>query len=220
MANLQRGSIGPQVKDLQRRLNARLLPSPGLQDDGKFGALTDAAVRRFQRANRLSVDGIVGPKTKAALNQAGATPTPSPTPSSAPIPTPIPTPTAGGFKVSLPHVASFEGQVLGPPPYQGECAAGVQVIFSRAGIILGLTRTWRPGVRVRGNNVPAGTAIASFQNNRYWKHAAILIRETSVGLDVWDQWAGQPWHRRTLRFNDSDTANGSNNGNLFYVITR
>lgn len=35
--------------------------------DGVFGDLTEAAVRAMQRAANLTVDGIVGPNTKAAL---------------------------------------------------------------------------------------------------------------------------------------------------------
>jgi len=35
--------------------------------DGAFGSLTDAAVWEYQKAKGLSVDGIVGAKTWAAL---------------------------------------------------------------------------------------------------------------------------------------------------------
>lgn len=62
---LRRGSRGSAVMDLQRRLTqAGFNPGPV---DGIFGQGTDSAVRAFQRARGLSVDGIVGPNTWAAL---------------------------------------------------------------------------------------------------------------------------------------------------------
>ena len=69
---VRRGSRGPAVIELQTRLNAwlRATPSSGLAllvIDGDFGARTDAAVRAFQRARGLTVDGIVGPNTWNAL---------------------------------------------------------------------------------------------------------------------------------------------------------
>jgi peptidoglycan hydrolase-like protein with peptidoglycan-binding domain len=49
-----------------------LLCAVGLQveQDGLFGRETLFAVKRFQTAARLTVDGIVGPKTWAALDAA------------------------------------------------------------------------------------------------------------------------------------------------------
>jgi peptidoglycan hydrolase-like protein with peptidoglycan-binding domain len=47
----------------------------GVVVDGNFGAKTEAAVRAFQRAHGLLPDGIVGPKTWAALDGV-----PNPTP--------------------------------------------------------------------------------------------------------------------------------------------
>jgi V8-like Glu-specific endopeptidase len=69
---LRRGSQGPAVTELQTRLNTWLMrtPSAGLPliiVDGAFGSKTDGAVRAFQRAMNLQVDGVVGPQTWGAL---------------------------------------------------------------------------------------------------------------------------------------------------------
>ena len=57
---LWRGAHRPWVTTLQRRL--------GLQESGLFDSQTEARVRAFQRANGLVPDGIVGPKSWAALD--------------------------------------------------------------------------------------------------------------------------------------------------------
>jgi len=58
----------PEMRDEVRRLQ-ELLVERGLrvQVDGFFGNGTDEAVREFQRATGLDDDGIVGPRTWAAL---------------------------------------------------------------------------------------------------------------------------------------------------------
>jgi hypothetical protein len=64
---LFRGSEGPEVAQLQRRLNEEEFIAD-LVVDGIFGPRTEAAVKSFQRsAGGLKVDGIVGPATAAAL---------------------------------------------------------------------------------------------------------------------------------------------------------
>lgn len=65
MPTIRRGSTGDAVRTLQEKLG-------GLTVDGIFGAKTEAAVRNFQRARGLQVDGIVGPKTWAALLGTGS----------------------------------------------------------------------------------------------------------------------------------------------------
>jgi DNA invertase Pin-like site-specific DNA recombinase len=56
-----------QVRQAQRALRRRGydLGAPGV--DGRFGPLTEAAVRQMQSDHRLSVDGIIGPRTRKAL---------------------------------------------------------------------------------------------------------------------------------------------------------
>jgi hypothetical protein len=67
-----RGQIAPgegrQVRLLQRAL-AELGYKPG-RVDGKLGTKTRQALERFQRQAGLEPDGIAGPKTLHALNQA------------------------------------------------------------------------------------------------------------------------------------------------------
>lgn len=62
---LKKGSRGTEVKKLQEQLS-KLGHNAGAVD-GIFGTKTYNAVRAFQRASGLAVDGIVGPKTKAKL---------------------------------------------------------------------------------------------------------------------------------------------------------
>ena len=65
---LKRGMEGEAVERMQHKLliwNKKCLPVWGA--DGEFGKETYNAVRKFQRAYSLGVDGIVGPKTWAAL---------------------------------------------------------------------------------------------------------------------------------------------------------
>ena len=52
---LKEGSRGEEVKKLQTSLN--------LKADGIFGSQTKSKVIEFQKENKLTPDGIVGPKT-------------------------------------------------------------------------------------------------------------------------------------------------------------
>jgi putative peptidoglycan binding protein len=68
---LSPGDTGAQVKLLQEALN-QLGYSVGTAD-GTYGPATQQAVEKFQAANDLGVDGVVGEQTLAALRQALAT---------------------------------------------------------------------------------------------------------------------------------------------------
>lgn len=63
---IRRGSAGPEVEDVQRRLMA--LGWPCIPDEpGTFGGGTDTCVRAFQQTRGLPADGLVGSDTWRSL---------------------------------------------------------------------------------------------------------------------------------------------------------
>jgi peptidoglycan hydrolase-like protein with peptidoglycan-binding domain len=66
--NLKQGSIGNEVKELQK-----ILISKGylkiLNPTETFGPLTEKALKEYQKDNNLDSDGIVGEKTRGVLNK-------------------------------------------------------------------------------------------------------------------------------------------------------
>ncbi len=80
------GSSGSSVRNLQQKLQSAGFSPGGV--DGDFGSRTDGAVRAFQQAKGIEVDGKVGPQTLRALqdgfeparpSRPGTTPSPAPT---------------------------------------------------------------------------------------------------------------------------------------------
>lgn len=55
---MSRGAVGERVKWVQQRLGFT-----GTSVDGKFGPATETAIRKFQAAKGLTVDGLVGVRT-------------------------------------------------------------------------------------------------------------------------------------------------------------
>ena len=70
------GQVSGCVTELQQLLNKH---GAHLAVDGDFGPATLGAVKSYQSSHGLSVDGIVGPLTKASLEGGGSTPPPPPT---------------------------------------------------------------------------------------------------------------------------------------------
>lgn len=71
---MKTGLIHKQVKLLQQYLNTHgfILTKTGAGSPGKetekFGALTRTTLIKFQKAKKLTPDGVVGPKTRAYIN--------------------------------------------------------------------------------------------------------------------------------------------------------
>jgi hypothetical protein len=62
---LRRGSKGELVKRVQEYLKDE--SGADLKIDGIFGSETEKAVKDFQKSHGLTVDGVIGPKTWAAM---------------------------------------------------------------------------------------------------------------------------------------------------------
>lgn len=109
-------------------------------------------------------------------------------------------------------VQKWQGQVIG----DGQC---VSLIKRCSGAPQ--TSLWRPGMRVRGQNLKAGTVIATFEGQHYPSrtgyHAAIYIRQEKSGVWVWDQWQGKPVHRRLIRWQNKHSSK-ANQGNAYRVV--
>ncbi|MDQ2851031.1 MAG: peptidoglycan-binding protein [Actinomycetota bacterium] len=83
--NLVIGDRGSDVRVWQQNIDrvAGKIPGvPYIATDGSYGPATTAATKDFQRFAHLSVDGVVGPHTRAAMNTALHG---SPAPAAAPI---------------------------------------------------------------------------------------------------------------------------------------
>ena len=63
---IKKGSKGESVKWIQWELNQW---KSSLKVDGDFGSNTEAQVKAFQKAKKLTIDGVVGAKTIAALKK-------------------------------------------------------------------------------------------------------------------------------------------------------
>lgn len=116
------------------------------------------------------------------------------------------------------YVATDPTGYLGKVVGDGQCVA-----YVRAASGAPASSTWGESIKVRAADVPTGTAIATFQNGRYLNatdgrsHAAIYISQDDQGLWVYDQWIGQPVHKRLIHFRGgSGTAN--NDGDAFSVV--
>jgi hypothetical protein len=110
--SLQRGDSGSAVEKVQRALIFLGFPVPEVGANGIFGDETDLAVRSYQEARGLKVDGVVGSITIESLDSEFFTglPEPSVSPVSEPRVSEVPTPLNPESPVSPPRTSPV------PPP--------------------------------------------------------------------------------------------------------
>ena len=87
-SSLKQGSKGTEVKNLQSQLIS--LGYLTGKADGVYGRLTTAAIKAFQKDNKLTADGIAGKKTLAKLNSSTAAAAQKPQAAATPAPTAVP----------------------------------------------------------------------------------------------------------------------------------
>ena len=103
------GNRGDRVKLLQNALIS--VGCMSAKADGIFGNQTLTAVKQFQRSKKLSLDGVAGRKTLAALEKAyaGTSSTPAPAITAKPSATPTPLPSGDlNNKISPPKVSGLK----------------------------------------------------------------------------------------------------------------
>jgi hypothetical protein len=79
---------------------------------------------------------------------------------------------------------------------------------------------------VNSGHIARGTAIATFESDGSYtsesgNHAAIYLCQDDDGIWVYDQWRGQPVHKRLIPFEGGSGAkrgSRSNDGRRFAVI--
>ena len=91
-STVRRGSTGDDVVYVQETLIKLGYDVGASGADGKFGAKTEAAVKAFQRDHGLNADGVVGPLTYQALEEA--------------------TPSGSLYTVTIPHLTQFKAEAL------------------------------------------------------------------------------------------------------------
>jgi hypothetical protein len=119
----------------------------------------------------------------------------------------------------MPFVADDPYERLGEAVGSGHCMAHVQAVAD-----VTHSSTLRQGSRVRGNDVPPGTVIGTFNaTGRYANatdgssHVAILVAQKPAGLLVVDQWLGQRVHERLIRFKGGNGP-ACDDGDQYHVV--
>lgn len=117
-------------------------------------------------------------------------------------------------------IASHPERYLGTVVGNGHCVAFVRRVSD-----VPHTSLWRRGALVNDLEPPPINAIvATFDaHGRYANaldgssHAAVFLSRHDAGIEVIDQWVGQPVHYRTIRFRQGQ-GHAANDADRFFVV--
>ncbi|MFL5354695.1 peptidoglycan-binding protein [Archangium sp.] len=164
-SDLKRGSQGPDVKLLQDALVklGHMTPEQVATGPGLFGPKTENALKAFQSAHGLTVDGEYGPQSRAALTQAlGRSPSPGP------VTGPTPPPVTGGSDAAR--------------------AARINDMLKNSGLrgqgehIVAMAKKY---------NVPPELALAMFQKEAQWNTTGLAPKNNNPGNLRFAEWETQ-----------------------------
>lgn len=172
---LKVGSKGPDVVELQTKLN--YVGYNVGKADGVFGNLTKQGVINFQKANKLTADGLVGPITAKTLNNVYFQKQQTQTQTS-----PTQTPTQSKVDSILTTAEQYIGvkyQWGGTSPSTGfDCSGFVYYVFKQNGITLPrISRDqYTVGTYVSFENLrPGDLVFFSFAGNGVVDHDGIYV---------------------------------------------
>jgi hypothetical protein len=160
---VRQGDKGQAVKTAQERLNVHQV-SPHIAEDGAFGPGTYVAVKGFQGAHKLVVDGVVGTGTWKALNV-------SPASSGPPPPKPYPAPVnlkLGAISLELKWDAVLIGGVpaasysVGAYGLNGQLYVSEQAMTNSC-VLTGLVAGWTYNINVWTNGGPSSPPHVSIK---------------------------------------------------------
>jgi peptidoglycan hydrolase-like protein with peptidoglycan-binding domain len=182
LPTVREGSRGPAVTDLQNKLKAAGF-NPGASD-GIFGPKTKAAVVAFQRAQGITVDGIVGPQTWGKLNRTGG-----PAPTSPTTPTQPGGPAGRGTAEAFVqkalaqngdrYVFGAETNLNDPNPNTFDCSELVQWAAAQVGVsIPDGTMNQLPHIQRNGGSMSVDEALRT--------RGALLFRPGHVAISLGD----------------------------------
>lgn len=167
MAQYSKGSSGADVKKLQEALVAAGYDVGSTGADGVYGAKTEAAVKAYQKANGLTVDGIAGKNTLGALysKPAASTPTTPTAPTTPTTPTTPSTPTAPETPiVESQEKAPAAGQPNFSYPEFAYQSYGESDIVQQARELLAQHSATKPGDYVSAWKDEADAYLSQYQN--------------------------------------------------------
>ena len=165
-----------QGKDVQALQAALIKQGITVGTDGVFGPRTEAAVKTFQSAKRLTTDGVVGPVTWAQVLQPPSRVTPAPVTTPTPPPAPVPAPVP-----AKEYEPGDRTLALETPFLEGKDVKAAQDALNQQGVTVGTDGVFGPGTEAavkafqKANDLPDDGVVGATTWARLL-HSVFLLR--------------------------------------------